>query len=101
MMLVAGTPRPAIALQTFSTTARRGMFLVSVTLILMATRVEAHGLLERKIVFQAASGVVVLAKRMAIASRLAATRSPSTAEFCAANVDDGLPLTIASSLHAT
>ena len=78
------------------------MFLDSVILILMATRVEAHGLLERKIACHAASAVVALASAMAMASMFAATRALSTTAFCPAKVMAlGVPFSIAGSTHAT
>jgi len=68
----------------------------------MATRVEAHGLLERKIACHAASAVVALASAMAMASMFAATRALSTTAFCPAKVMAlGVPFSIAGSTHAT
>src|ERR1017187_10642693 len=52
-----------------------------IALVLIATFVLAHGLLDRKIVLQASAAVVFCASCMAISSRLAATLVASTAAF--------------------
>ena len=71
IMLAGNTPKPASTVQNFCKTATRAIFLDSMAFTLIATFVEAHGLLDLKMAFHAASAVVSFASDMAIASMFA------------------------------